>query len=346
MQNRKEWERLSLFESHDFVEAWYQQKNVRSLNSQRVKEITSCFTQGREYFASAQNAAISVRPLLLYYGVLALARGTILLRNKTKSEASLKPSHGLESVDWQGTLAGGIKKVLDIQIRASSGTFFEFVDAVDNYQDTGSWSAQTLRRGQFRVVYPKPKFMTDGSVCTLDDLLARDHRIGLVYKEITHKEAKWHPAEIIGLEKAFEISFFAFSNGPGKEVFESGFCWPEGTQVFARDTCRRSRVPNFCVTVEVNDLSADTVNLPMSSYSGGDAFNVIEDFRNGDRFSQLYRTYMISYILGMLVRYFPSKWTALLRNEKGDAAMPLLASAMNAVESDFPKGISEVLVLR
>lgn len=344
MQNRKEWDRLSLFESHDFVKAWYQQKNARSLNSQQVKEITSCFTQGREYFASAQSAAISVRPLLLYYGVLALARGTILLRNIAKSEASLKPSHGLESVDWQGTLAGGIKKVLDIQIRASSGTFFEFVDAVDNYQDTRSWGAQTLKLGQYRVLYPKPKFMTGDSVCTLDDLLARDHRVDLFYKAITHKESKCHPAEIIGHGKVVEISFFAFSNGPGKEVFESGFCWPEGTQVFKRDTCRRGGVPNFCVSVEINDLNTDTVNLPMSSYSGGDAFNVIEDFPNGDRFSQLYRTYMISYILGMLVRYFPSKWTSLLRNEKGDAAMPLLVFAMNAVESDFPKGISEVLV--
>jgi YaaC-like Protein len=343
MQNDNGWERLSLFESHDFVDSWYSKRNGRSLNSQRVKEITSCFAQGREYFSSAANAAKSVRPLLLYYGVLSLSRGTILLRNTQKSEASLKPSHGLEAVDWQGTLSTGINEVLNVKIRSTAGTFAEFIDAVDNHQDTGWWTAQTLTLGQYRVIYNKPLFMTDGSLLSLDDLLSRDQRVGLFYKEITGREAKWHPAEIVAHDDAVEISFYAFTNGPGKEVFENGFRWPEGAQLHHRGTCRRLPIPNFYITIPANDLNVIKTALPMSQYRGGDAFDVIEDFENGDRLSQLYRTYMMSYILGMLVRYYPSRWIALLRNEKGDAAMPLLVSAMNAVESDFPRGVSEVL---
>jgi hypothetical protein len=45
---------------------------------------------------------------------------------------------------------------------------------------------------------------------------------------------------------------------------------------------------------------------------------------------------MLSYFLGMLVRYFPSRWIALLRNEKGDVAQPILIAAVNAIETDYP----------
>ena len=71
---------------------------------------------------------MSVKPLLLYYGVLACCRGVILANNPKKKEESLKPRHGLETVDWQNTLSGGIKNVLELRIRATDGTFGELVD--------------------------------------------------------------------------------------------------------------------------------------------------------------------------------------------------------------------------
>ena len=52
----------------------------------------------------------------------------ILANNPDKKEESLKPRHGLETVDWQHTLSGGIKNVLELRIRATDGTFGELVD--------------------------------------------------------------------------------------------------------------------------------------------------------------------------------------------------------------------------
>jgi hypothetical protein len=104
MIDRAAWERLSRFESHDYVAKWYVGKHARTLNAARTKEVTSNFAQGREYFASAADADISVRPVLLYYGALSLSRGVILLRNSYKNESNLKSSHGLETVTWQQTL--------------------------------------------------------------------------------------------------------------------------------------------------------------------------------------------------------------------------------------------------
>lgn len=128
------WRELSLFESHDYVQSWYRKRHERSLNAARTREITSCFAQGRAYFDSARAASVTVKPLLLYYGVLALARGQIMLLDRTKQEATLRPSHGLEVVDWQNILSGGIANVMDLGVRATSGTFSELAAAVPNRQ--------------------------------------------------------------------------------------------------------------------------------------------------------------------------------------------------------------------
>ena len=39
----------------------------------------------------------------------------------------------------------------------------------------------------------------------------------------------------------------------------------------------------------------------------------------------------------MLVRYFPSRWMALIRNEGGDGALPFLREAMDYIDQDFPR---------
>ena len=67
---------------------------------------------------------------------------------------------------------------------------------------------------------------------------------------------------------------------------------------------------------------------------------VMLDFPNGDKLTEFVKLYLVSYILGMLVRYYPSIWTALLRNEKGDFAQPLLVDAIEAVEDNFAEQLS------
>ena len=70
---------------------------------------------------------------------------------------------------------------------------------------------------------------------------------------------------------------------------------------------------------------------------------VILDFPNGDKLTEFIKLYLVSYTLGMLSRYHPSMWTALLRNEKGDFAQPLLVDAVQAIERDFAQHLSRQL---
>ena len=67
---------------------------------------------------------------------------------------------------------------------------------------------------------------------------------------------------------------------------------------------------------------------------------VVLDFPNGGKLTEFIKLFLISYILGMLVRYYPSIWTALLRNDKGDFAQPLLVDAVEAIEQNFAQQLS------
>lgn len=337
------WEQLSIFESTDFVGKWYKGRQGRALNTDRKREIASCFTQGREYFYSAKGAAPSVRPLLLYYGALSLSRGVILLLDRNKNEESLKPSHGLETVDWGPTLSRGIENVLDLKIRATNGTFGELVHASKNRQATSWWSAERMAAGSYRVELKPPCFTTDKTIFSLDDLLARDQRLMTLYKRTTGRPSRVHLAEIVADKDGVEVSIIP-ENSIEKLNISSIFGLPENIDINIRTRTRRLPLPNYFFRFTGKDLNALKSTLPASQYVGGDGMFILEDFPNGDRLSELLRTFLISYMIGMLVRYFPSRWIALLRNEKGDLAQPVLMASVNAVERDFPTLIADALV--
>ena len=73
--SNQEWHEISRFESYDLAKSWYQQTHQRQMNATKTRQVNAFFIQGREYFKSASSSDMSVKPLLLYYGVLSLSRG-------------------------------------------------------------------------------------------------------------------------------------------------------------------------------------------------------------------------------------------------------------------------------
>ena len=78
------WKTISRFESHNFVANWYRQAHGRDANAAKVRQINACFAHGREYFRNAGRSEMSVKPLLLYYGVLSCCLGVILANDPRK----------------------------------------------------------------------------------------------------------------------------------------------------------------------------------------------------------------------------------------------------------------------
>ncbi|WP_336718002.1 YaaC family protein [Asaia bogorensis] len=361
------WDTLSMFESRDFVALWYKNKHSRELNTGGCQAITTCFSQSREYFEAAASAGISVRPLLLYYGVLSMSRGVILLCDKCKKEESLKPSHGIEAFDWGNTLSGSLNKILDIQIKATNGTFSEFANAIGNVQTTG-WTVNR-HPNFYKANFLAPKWLNDSSYITLDDLLARDPRFLGLYSRTTGRSSKVHLGLLNAKDSSISVSIY--SNFSSDDDVRKRFGQPAERPVTLRDLTASPKILSTIFKVPERNTDELRTELPLTQYfhgNGGysvipmDGLNIlekewphekniaenrtfiIEDFPNGDRLSEILRTFLLSYILGMIVRYYPSRWMALLRNEKGDVAQPCLRAISKVVAEDFPRLVVEILV--
>ena len=339
------WNTISRFESHDFVAKWYRKAHRRSASSAKVGQINACFAHGREYFRNAVGSEMSVKPLLLYYGVLSCCRGVILANDPEKKEESLKPRHGIEIVDWQKTLSGGIKNVLELQVRATDGTFRELVNVCWHLKTVHRFQGPTNQLGSSGQALGDVRFATDGSRMTLDDLISRVLQTGLAYPELTGRRAKMFGGARIA------------SHPPGVHLAFPLVGIPEELSKLADG--RRVRIGSsnqVAPGLRQGDDAKDTLifvrhgdethpdAFPVSHYGGeGEYMVVMLDFPNGDKLSEFIKLYLVSYILGMLVRYHPSIWTALLRNDKGDFAQPLLVDAVAAIEHDFAQHLSHQL---
>jgi hypothetical protein len=71
--------------------------------------------------------------------------------------------------------------------------------------------------------------------------------------------------------------------------------------------------------------------------------HLVKPFAGGARYSQLAITYMLSYCFGMLARYFPTHWIALLRGSKGDSLRPTINAGQEYIDVSFPELIIEFI---
>jgi hypothetical protein len=70
------------------------------------------------------------------------------------------------------------------------------------------------------------------------------------------------------------------------------------------------------------------------------------EFDKRSMLSELLLSFVTAYFLGMLARYFPSGWVALVSTGPGDRLRPLLMAAMEDVEESFPRLILNSLTSR
>jgi hypothetical protein len=64
---------------------------------------------------------------------------------------------------------------------------------------------------------------------------------------------------------------------------------------------------------------------------------MVEPLAHGIRLSSLSLLFLVSYALGMIVRYHPSHWAVLAGTGPGDSIRPLLNTAAQTVERRFPE---------
>jgi hypothetical protein len=326
----KNWDLLANYESFELIKRDYVARHGRTPNTRHAREIAAPFTHGRSYFRAAQTAEPTVKPLLLYYGVVSLSRGLTLSLSRNLREAALAPSHGLTPKDWGGVLSRDNPDFAALRIGVNSrGSFMDLAQATK----FNSLLRHNSSAVNFTDVSPS---VPGGAEFSLGDILSR-----LPALQDHHKrwrgESSCVPFTIDtngGREARIRLTK---TNRPWitRSVADALF---NGTDfVFEAEDSDHIvfKGPN-----SMNALPGFTDYAPSTSFNIGDLW-LTALYPGGVKLSKIITLFSLSYMLGMLVRYFPMQWTALIRGQIEDSALPTIAAAVDLVEHDFPQLVLE-----
>lgn len=349
------WSDLLFFESRDLASRHYRQLHGHKLSAEKASEILANFAQARGYFESAKNADDLVRPLLLYYGVTALARSLVLFLNPTMRETSMKPAHGLRQIDWAQTLtepaadiATRVRRLPNIKIGFCGGTFEEFADATANVERS------FVHVGPFPskmwLTRERPLELPPAAELTLQDILSRLPELADRYERAFESVANCFMAIVFAIDlepnnmgNGFQVDFSIYEKQhaglPTPDVIRRAFGLGDDIEIRERETSNWIDLRNQSFRITYPSKEAFRDQLPHISLDPGGHTFLVPPTDGGFAFSKMLLLFMASYMFGMLARYFPSYWLALLNRSEGDFMRPVVQEAIVVIEEEFPKHV-------
>ena len=324
------WQRLLALESRDVVQIRFKRIHARELNARRAGEINAAARQAREYFRNAAASDYSVRPLLTFYGIVCLSRVLLLLMNPKGGEECLTQGHGLETRAWQNVMNGGIaadlKRLGDLRIRRCAGLFSDFLKCTRNATLLHVKSAAVDGHCEYTEADPNVEI-------SLEDLFSRSPDLWADHASIASPQYANVNELSSSTDKGFEVKL----SGTGVSEISSAYAalgysivGDRKSPTLTCDPDTALKEPPMFVHAYVQKMFGSIPNLRIAA-----------PFPERARFSQLCITYMISYALGMLVRYYPTHWISLINGGKGDLLWPTINRAQQYVEAAYPELVAE-----
>lgn len=325
------WQELSNCEAYELVKSFYSKRHSRKIGTDHAREISASFVQARHYFDAAKGADRSVRPLLGYYGTVALAQGLSLFLMNGRRRCSLAPSHGLSAEGWQQTLTGEKIDLASLTIKANSrGTFPELLEATGHrnilhvhssgktgeVNTSGPNSIDTLTLGWLATTTPElinsSKHWLKPRSVKIEPAQRANKKPGVI-KVRKHNQGNLTATDIK-----------AIIDGPFAPTIQ--FCDIE--QDDANGVARRLLVDGrvMCLFSDVEDgMGLGVHDLVMH-----------ERLPNDAGLSKIGQYFALSYLLSMLVRYHPSIWMDIFQERVASEAAPTLWHAVKQIEETFP----------
>lgn len=331
--NQEIWQQLLALESQDMVKKWFKYIQHRELNTRRAIEITSAAKQSREYFTNANKSSYSVRPLLAFYGVASLSRALALLLKKDGGEEGFTSGHGIKTNDWSKFLSGDLSVALNnlqnLTISTCSGLFDDFMQATNNRMSCHICSSSV----DWRFYYAIPKA---NEVVSLGDLLSLLPDLKKDYSQIT-KQLLYSSVNSLTVspDKGFECKVVSKDFKPFQSTYANlGYKFLEKDKM----TTLATSLQNF------NNNKPQFIHSYIQKTFGAiPDLHIANILPSNSRYSQLCLTYLSSYFLGMLVRYFPTQWMTLVQGGNGDSLWPTINRLQHYVEEAFPELIIELI---
>jgi hypothetical protein len=318
------WNKLLEFETRDLVEHFIKARFNRNASAAKIHEITSNFIQGREYFKSAQNSDFTVRPLLQYYGVLALSKGLILALNPQLSETHLKSSHGLEVKNWKEIIKS--KDFGKLQISVGDGSFSELLNATENTNYLRANSSVINLKSHLT----KP---SKGDAISLEQLIQYFPDLSTEFKSWTGKELDFAVIESVKYDSSKNTSEIKVRGGLSEDALE---------KIFPFSYCLNRTYENNVVKYESKKWGPNVTQKWNGPFDIGDPC-AIPVIGNDIGLNLISGMFMISYVFGMLARYYPTAWISLRRGEKGDKIYPFAYRIMEFIDEKYPRVILDFL---
>ncbi|MCY4560556.1 MAG: YaaC family protein [Chloroflexi bacterium] len=333
---QEHWDYVSPFETHGHIREIYTQLHgPADPDEDKIAQIASAFSQGRMYFESAELAPLGVKPVLLYYGASALLAGLALTRDARLTQRLWPSSHGLTPVGWRNVLYDTGGDLLKLAVRATKGTFRHVVETVWHghietvlygRHDRRDTAPYTHRLGEIG-------FIDDGSIVTFADLVSRSRYTGGLYGSATRRRRSLLRATV----------WMNPGRGPSGvhvnvDIAErQGECWLiEHAKRASLPLLGSDAKPSGAVFPRGDhDRNGEPDLLPVFHYEDWGEMSVCEAMPNGDKWSELLKLYLMSYIVGMVARYYPAQWLAVIRGTSCSSDTAMFVSAVTAIERNF-----------
>jgi hypothetical protein len=336
---RNHWTELALYESRDLVSKLYKEAHGGEINATKAQQVVSFFAQGREYFAAAERAGDLVRPLLLYYGVTALSRGLILFLTPKMLEGSLDPGHGLSAYQWHEVIASGMGNLGKLQVKvASKGTFAQLARATGNRE----WcfiGAAPGRRQAFGCSGTE-KLPAD-RVIAFSELCGRLPQLAEVYEETYQTLPPCYRASVFRLSPNTHTDVRIAGTHqriPSAETLQQQFGFPR--EFGLRLSEPNAQMPEHHYTLRIaHESVAEMAKALPPVWSGPDGERLVPPIDGDLILSSLSMMYGVSYVLGIMGRYYPTQWLSLVTRQSGDLLYPLLREALSVIEQEFPRRV-------
>lgn len=323
----KVWNELLEFETRDLVERHVKRRLGGQPNAKKVQQITSNFIQGREYFKSAETSSITVKPLLQYYGVMALSKGLILFLNHLLTEDQLRGSHGLEIKNWKQIIKS--KEFEKLEIAFGQGTFSELLNETKN----GNY----LRANSSAVNwYSHLRLPEQGEKITLGQLIQYFPDLDKEYQSWLDEKLKYGVIESFLIETPDNKLQVTLRGTVSKDIIDL---------IFPEEYCKNKTLQTGTSTIIKFDKAKWYPNITQKwhgPFDIGDAC-VIPVLNNDIGLNLLAGMYAISYVFGMVARYYPSVWISLRRVETGDRIYPFALRILDFIHDKFPRQILDFL---
>jgi len=349
---RRIWQMLSLFESVEYgmrmITSQAQRAGAVGFRAREENglELAACVKHARGYFEAAETASVAVSPLLLFYGVSSLAKAVVVARSPQYGLFNMEPYHGLSASRIAHKNVG--KKGLSRELMAfeatvaPSGTFVEYAETLSGAV-VYRVNDLTAKRPTTLKISTLAASSLPGMKVLLGDLLARQPSIRSIYYQATGNRPLNHYGVTTADFSAGASQLLAsFANDPPDKDLEAHIRthFPQLT----RGQCITSP-PGSVNGMNGESLSFSTTapvpmfplssDLGMRSSTSLVAGYFVAPFGPGV-LSEALQLYALSYLLGMLVRYYPTTWMQLIAGGKGDEAFALCRSAADMLRERFP----------